>query len=57
MNWGNAREEIQRIFRHYKSKDPGKLFHMKLMIALNAKDRDAMPYYIYVGYVAFPVSP
>ena len=50
MNWGNAREEIQKIFRHYKSKDPGKLFHMKFLMALNAKDRDAMPYYIYFGW-------
>lgn len=49
MNWGNAREDIQKIFRHYKSKDSGKLFHMKLMMALNEKDRDAPPYYIYIG--------
>ncbi|KAK9897498.1 phospholipase D/nuclease [Cystobasidium minutum MCA 4210] len=53
MNWGNAREEIQRIFRHYKSKDPGKLFHMKFLMALNAKDRDAVPYYVYVGSANF----
>jgi tyrosyl-DNA phosphodiesterase-1 len=54
MNWGNAREEIQRIFGHFKSKDPGKLFHMKFMMALNAKDDHALPFYIYVGYVSFP---
>lgn len=49
MNWGNAREEIRRLFMHYKSKDPGKLFHMKLLIATNSKDYHALPFYIYIG--------
>lgn len=49
MNWGNAREEIQKCFSHFKSKDPGKLFHMKLMIALDPKNYHSLPYYIYVG--------
>lgn len=54
MNWGNAREDIQKLFSHFKSKDLGKLFHMKLMIAINPNDYHGLPYYIYVGSVGFP---
>lgn len=49
MNWGNSREDIQRMFRHYLSKDKGKLFHMKLLLALDPSNEHALPYYVYIG--------
>jgi hypothetical protein len=49
MSWTNATDEVRALFHHYKSKDEGKLFHMKLLLGLDAKNRNALPYFVYVG--------
>ena len=47
--WNDAPREIQNIFYHYESKDPGRLFHQKLIMAYNHEDAEAPPYFVYVG--------
>lgn len=47
--WDNASNDIKNLFRHYESKDTGRLFHQKLVLAYNPQDTKALPYYIYVG--------
>ncbi|KAI1197425.1 tyrosyl-DNA phosphodiesterase I [Nemania serpens] len=47
--WEKAPQEMKRIFHHYQSKDRGKLFHQKLILAYNARDRTQLPYYLYIG--------
>lgn len=49
--WDDAPQAVKRIFRHYKSKDEGRLFHQKLILCFNPHD-DAVsqpPYYVYLG--------
>ncbi|KAJ7605913.1 tyrosyl-DNA phosphodiesterase-domain-containing protein [Roridomyces roridus] len=40
---------MKEIFHHYKSKDLGCLFHMKLILALRAGQPNDLPLYAYVG--------
>jgi len=47
--WDNAPDGIKNIFHHYESKDTGRLFHQKLILAYNPRNTNAPPYYIYVG--------
>lgn len=49
--WDKAPDKIKHIFHHYESKDTGRLFHQKLIMAYNpkAKDTTAPPYYVYLG--------
>jgi tyrosyl-DNA phosphodiesterase 1 len=47
--WDNAPKGIQNIFHHYESKDTGRLFHQKLVMAYNPQDANAAPYFVYVG--------
>ncbi|KAJ2971650.1 hypothetical protein NUW58_g9357 [Xylaria curta] len=47
--WDKAPQEVKQIFHHYESKDRGKLFHQKLILAYNPQESTQLPYYIYVG--------
>jgi hypothetical protein len=47
--WDKAPLEVKRIFHHYVSKDQGKLFHQKFILAYNPRDATQLPYYVYVG--------
>lgn len=47
--WNQAPQDVKRIFHHYESKDRGKLFHQKMILAYNPKDSTQLPYYVYVG--------
>lgn len=47
--WDNAPDAIKNIFHHYESKDTGRLFHQKFILAYNPKDYNAAPYFAYVG--------
>lgn len=47
--WDNVPGGIKNIFHHYESKDTGRLFHQKLILAYNPQDTTASPYYVYVG--------
>jgi hypothetical protein len=47
--WDKAPQDVKRIFHHYESKDPGKLFHQKFILAYNSKNNAQLPYYVYVG--------
>ncbi|KAI1302878.1 tyrosyl-DNA phosphodiesterase I [Xylaria venustula] len=47
--WDMAPREVKSIFHHYESKDRGKLFHQKLILAYNPRNKTQLPYYVYVG--------
>lgn len=47
--WDSAPTAIKHLFHHYHSKDPGRIFHQKLIVAYNPHDTSALPYYVYVG--------
>lgn len=47
--WDKAPADVKSIFHHYRSKDPGRLFHQKLIMACNASDGAAPPWYVYLG--------
>lgn len=47
--WISAPDAIKRIFHHYKSKDAGRLFHQKLIVAYDPRDSAVAPYYVYIG--------
>ncbi|KAE9366087.1 phospholipase D/nuclease [Stipitochalara longipes BDJ] len=47
--WDDAPAGIKHLFHHYESKDTGRLFHQKLILAFNPHDTNAPPYYVYVG--------
>lgn len=47
--WDSTPQEIKRLFHHYESKDVGRLFHQKFILAYNPKDSEAPPYYVYIG--------
>lgn len=47
--WPQAPEAIKDLFYHYQSKDSGKLFHQKLILAYDPTEPTAPPYCIYVG--------
>ncbi|KAK8867327.1 tyrosyl-DNA phosphodiesterase-domain-containing protein [Apiospora arundinis] len=48
--WNKAPQAIKELFHHYRSKDTGRLFHQKLIMAYDpSQPDDDMPYYIYVG--------
>ncbi|TVY17826.1 Tyrosyl-DNA phosphodiesterase 1 [Lachnellula arida] len=54
--WDKALDGIKNIFHHYDSKDTGRLFHQKLILAYNPRDTNAPPYYVYVGSANFSQS-
>lgn len=54
--WDHAPEAIKTLFHHYVSKDTGRLFHQKLILAYNPSDISAPPYYVYVGSANFSQS-
>lgn len=47
--WPSAHKAVKDLFHHYHSKDAGRIFHQKLIMAYNPHDTDALPYYLYVG--------
>lgn len=47
--WDSAPDDVKKIFHHYESKDTGRLFHQKIILAYNPKDDKAAPYFVYVG--------
>lgn len=47
--WKEAPEAVKSIFHHYHSKDSGKLFHQKLILAYDPTSTTLLPYYIYIG--------
>lgn len=47
--WKDAPRAIQDIFHHYKSKDTGRLFHQKLILAYNPQKPTDLPYFVYAG--------
>ena len=49
--WNKASNEIKQIFHHYESKDKGRLFHQKLILAYDPSDKaiTSPPYYLYIG--------
>ncbi|RYP89309.1 hypothetical protein DL770_004461 [Monosporascus sp. CRB-9-2] len=47
--WNSAPADIKRIFHRYESKDAGRLFHQKMILAYNPRDSTAAPYYVYIG--------
>ncbi|GAW13362.1 hypothetical protein ANO14919_027460 [Xylariales sp. No.14919] len=54
--WYTAPREVKSIFHHYESKDRGKLFHQKSILAYNPLDSTRPPYYVYVGSANFSQS-
>lgn len=47
--WVSAPKAVKDLFHHYHSKDTGRIFHQKLIVAYNPRDSAALPHYIYVG--------
>lgn len=47
--WASAPKAVKNLFHHYHSKDTGRIFHQKLIMAYNPQDAAALPHYIYVG--------
>lgn len=47
--WASAPKAVRDLFHHYHSKDAGRIFHQKLIMAYNPRDATALPYYVYVG--------
>ncbi|KAK8119694.1 ubiquitin interaction domain-containing protein [Apiospora kogelbergensis] len=47
--WATASQAVKEIFHHYRSKDAGRLFHQKLIMAYDPSEPDEVPHYIYVG--------
>ena len=46
--WEKASAGIKNIFHHYESKDTGRLFHQKFILAYNPRNSTALPYYVYI---------
>ncbi|KAJ7023575.1 tyrosyl-DNA phosphodiesterase-domain-containing protein [Mycena alexandri] len=42
-------EYLSTVFHHYRSKDPGTLFHLKIYVALHADKPKRTPLYLYMG--------
>ncbi|KAJ7704702.1 tyrosyl-DNA phosphodiesterase-domain-containing protein [Mycena metata] len=49
-------EYLSDVFYHYRSRDPGCLFHMKVIFALHADNPKATPLYMYTGSANFSMS-
>ena len=49
LDWTNAEPEVRAIFHEYRGKVPKFGFHMKMLLALDASDDKALPFYVYVG--------
>ncbi|KAI1340298.1 tyrosyl-DNA phosphodiesterase-domain-containing protein [Xylariaceae sp. FL0016] len=47
--WKDAPDAIRWLFHHYESKDHGRLFHQKFLLAYNSCNSSQLPYYIYMG--------
>lgn len=47
--WVSAPKAVQDLFHHYHSKEPGRIFHQKLIMAYNPEDTAGLPHYVYVG--------
>lgn len=47
--WLSVPKPLRNIFHHYHSKDTGRIFHQKLVMAYNHRDTTKAPYYVYVG--------
>lgn len=47
--WKEAPKAVKDIFHHYRSRDSGKLFHQKLILAYDHTTPASLPYYIYIG--------
>lgn len=47
--WHSTPTAIKLRFHHYHSKDHGRMFNQRFMIAYNPKDVGALPLYVYVG--------
>ena len=49
VKWKEAVPEIKSLFKHYLSKDPGMLFHAKILTALHVDKPNDPPLWIYIG--------
>ncbi|KAK6086559.1 ubiquitin interaction domain-containing protein [Seiridium cupressi] len=47
--WDTAPADVKKIFHHYRSKDTGRLFHQKFILAYTPEDMTAAPYFVYIG--------
>lgn len=47
--WSSAPKAVKELFHHYHSKDAGRIFHQKLIIAYNPHNATSLPHYVYVG--------
>lgn len=47
--WDTAPKPIKDLFHHYHSKDTGRIFHQKLIMAYDPRDASTLPYYVYIG--------
>lgn len=47
--WFNVPKAVKNLFHHYHSKDTGRIFHQKLVMAYNHRDTRMAPHYVYVG--------
>lgn len=47
--WKEAPKALKNVFHHYRSKDSGKLFHQKLILAYDPTAPTSLPYYVYMG--------
>lgn len=54
--WDTTPANIKNIFYHYESKDTGRLFHQKLILAYDYLDAKALPHYLYIGSANFSQS-
>lgn len=54
--WEKVPADVKSIFHHYKSKDPGRLFHQKLIMACKAPDGTSPPWYVYLGSANFSAA-
>ncbi|KAF7367011.1 Phospholipase D/nuclease [Mycena sanguinolenta] len=55
MNWKSLKDDhyIKSLFHRYHSKDSGRLFHLKTILALRADNPKATPIYMYTGSANF----
>ncbi|KAK7926499.1 hypothetical protein PG985_003497 [Apiospora marii] len=47
--WEKAPQAVQRLFHNYRSRDAGRLFHQKLVMAYDPREPEDTPHYVYIG--------
>jgi tyrosyl-DNA phosphodiesterase-1 len=56
VKWKDAGSSVKHLFKHYISKDPGMLFHAKILTALPIGKPNEPPLWIYIGSANFSES-